>query len=103
MLATRGCLPFNLNEGNTQSPSWAYDVFFFQQSINSASKGCRGTGPFEALLFGQPTWPHVHVRRTWMTASAKLTSCHCSPLTVGFPKCTKEQDPSFTLTAFFFL
>ena len=28
---------------------------------------------------GQPTLPHVHVRRTWMTASAKLTSCHCSP------------------------
>jgi len=24
-------------------------------------------------------------------------------LTVGFPNCTKEQDPSFTLTAFFFL
>jgi hypothetical protein len=24
-------------------------------------------------------------------------------LTVGFPKCTKEQHPSFTLTALFFL
>jgi hypothetical protein len=24
-------------------------------------------------------------------------------LTVGFPNCTKEQDPSFTLTTFFFL
>jgi len=24
-------------------------------------------------------------------------------LTVGLPHCTKEQDPSFTLTAFFFL
>jgi hypothetical protein len=24
-------------------------------------------------------------------------------LTVEFPNCTKEQDPSFTLTAFFFL
>ena len=47
--------------------------------MNSASKGCSGTGPFEALLFGQPTLPHVHVRRTWMTVSAKLTSCHCSP------------------------
>ena len=35
--------------------------------------------PFEALLFGTPTWPHVHVRRTWIIASAKLTSCHCRP------------------------
>jgi DNA-binding MarR family transcriptional regulator len=40
--------------------------------MNSASKGCNGTGPFEALLFGQPTWPHVQVRRTWMTVVRML-------------------------------
>src|SRR6267142_4147516 len=33
----------------------------------------------DALLFGKPTCPHVHVRRTWIIASAKLTSCHCKP------------------------
>src|ERR1700752_735964 len=79
MLATRGCLPFRRVEGNTQSPAWEYVVFFFQRRMKSASNGWSGPGPFEALLFGTPTWPHVHVRRTWIIASAKLTSCHCSP------------------------
>ena len=32
--------------------------------INSASNGCMGTGALEALLFGKPTAPQVHVRRT---------------------------------------
>src|SRR6202011_3625193 len=66
-------------EGNTQSPAWEYVVFCFQRRMKSASNGCSGTGPFEALLFGKPTWPHVHVRRTWIIPSAKLTSCHCKP------------------------
>src|SRR5437660_12359614 len=77
MLATRGCLPFRRVEGNTQSPGWGYVVFSFQTSMNSASNGWSGTGPFDALLFGKPTWPHVQVRRTWIIPSAKLTSSHC--------------------------
>jgi hypothetical protein len=52
--------------GNTQSPDWEYGVLRFQRNMNSANNGCNGTGPFEVLLFGQPTRPHVHVRRTWM-------------------------------------
>jgi hypothetical protein len=36
---TRGCLPFNLNEGNTQSFAWAYGVCRCQRSMNSASNG----------------------------------------------------------------
>src|SRR5437870_3982506 len=79
MLATRGCLPFRRVEGNTQSPAWEYVVFCFQRRMNSASNGWSGTGPFDALLFGKPTWPHVQVRRTWIIASAKSTSCHCRP------------------------
>src|SRR6266576_4332841 len=79
MLATRGCLPFRRVEGNTQSLAWEYIVFSFQTSMNSASNGWSGTGPFDALLFGKPTWPHVQVRRTWIIPSAKLTSCHCKP------------------------
>jgi len=47
--------------------------------MKSASNGWSGTGPFDALLLGNPTWPHVHVGRTWIIASAKLTSCHCKP------------------------
>src|SRR6266496_1548849 len=79
MLATRGCLPLSRVEGNTQSPIWEYVVFCFHRSMNSASNGWSGTGPFDALLFGKPTWPHVQVRRTWIIPSAKLTSCHCRP------------------------
>src|SRR6266436_3368800 len=79
MLATRGCLPFRRVEGNTQSPAWEYVVFCFQRRMKSASNGWSGTGPFDALLFGKPTWPHVQVRRTWIIPSAKLTSCHCKP------------------------
>src|ERR1700739_4854652 len=79
MLATRGCLPFRRVEGNTQSPAWEYVVFYFQRRMKSASNGWSGTGPFDALLFGKPTWPHVQVRRTWIIPSAKLTSCHCKP------------------------
>src|ERR1700730_6169547 len=79
MLATRGCLPFRRVEGNTQSPGWEYVVFCFQRSMNSASNGWSGTGPFDSLLFGKPTWPHVQVRRTWIVPSAKLMSCHCKP------------------------
>src|SRR3989440_9575478 len=79
MLATRGCLPFRRVEGKTQSAVWEYVVFCFQRSMNSASNGWSGTGPFDALLFGKPTWPHVQVRRTWIIPSAKLTSCHCKP------------------------
>src|SRR5438876_7719659 len=45
----------------------------------SASNEWSSTGPFEALVLGKPTWPHVQVRRTWIIASAKLTSCHCKP------------------------
>src|SRR5579859_1969475 len=69
MLATRGCLPFRRVEGNTQSPGWEYIVFCFQRSMNSASNGWSGTGPFDALLFGKPTWPDVQVRRTWIIPS----------------------------------
>src|SRR6266478_3979633 len=79
MLATRGCLPFKRVEGNTQSPACECVVFCFQASMNSASNGWSGTGPFDALLFGKPTRPHVQVRRTWIIPSAKLTSCHCKP------------------------
>src|SRR5437016_3608515 len=83
MLATRGCLPFRRVEGNTQSPAWEYVVFCFQRRMKSASNGWSGTGPFDALLFGKPTWPHVQVRRTWIIPSAKLTSCHCKPKHCG--------------------
>src|SRR5580692_1208817 len=79
MLARRGCLPFRRVEGNTQLPAWEYVVFCFQRSMKSASIGWSGTGPLDALLFGKPTWPHVQVRRTWIIASAKLTSCHYKP------------------------
>jgi hypothetical protein len=53
MLATRGCLPFTRKEGNTQSPGAEYGVRSFQRSMNSDNKGCSGTGPLEALLFGK--------------------------------------------------
>src|ERR1700685_430675 len=53
MLATHGCLPFRRTEGNTQSLGWEY-VVCFQWSMNSASNGWSGTGPFDALLFGKP-------------------------------------------------
>src|SRR5437660_10116696 len=79
MLATRGCLPFRRVEGKTQSPGWEYVVCCFQRRMKSASNGWSGTGPFNALLFGKPTWPHVQVRRAWIIPSAKLTSCHCKP------------------------
>src|SRR5437868_1710527 len=79
MLATRGCLPFRRFDGNTQSTAWEYVVVFSQTSMNSASKRWSDTGPFDALLFGKPTWPHAQVRRTWIIPSAKLTSYHCKP------------------------
>ena len=47
--------------------------------MKSASNGWSGTGPFDALLFGKPTWPYVQVRRTWIILSPKLMSCHCKP------------------------
>src|SRR5882762_3324333 len=40
--------------------------------MNSASNGWSGTGPFDALVFGKPTWLHIHVRRTCIIASAKF-------------------------------
>src|SRR6267143_6650662 len=79
MLATQGCVPSKRKEEKTQSPGWEYGVFWFHRNTNSDNKGCKGTGPFEALLFGKPTLPHVHVRRIRINASAKLTSCHCKP------------------------
>ena len=50
--------------------AWEYIVFCFQRRMKSASNGWSGTGPFDALLFGKPTWPQVQVRRTWIIASA---------------------------------
>jgi hypothetical protein len=79
MFATRRCLPFSRFEAKTQSPGCEYGVFCFQQRMNSASNEWSGTGPFKALVLGKPTWPHVQVRRTWIIASAKLTSSHCKP------------------------
>src|SRR5580700_10436390 len=94
MLATRGCLPFKRVEGKTQSAVWEYVVFCFQRSMNSASNGWSGTGPFDALLFGKPTWPHVQVRRTWVIPSAKLTSCHDrrAPGSQGLPLYPPDSD-----------
>src|SRR5260370_26982562 len=67
MFATRGCLPFNRFEAKTQSPGCEYGVLCFQQHMNSASNEWSETGPFEALVLGKPTCPHVQVRRTWIT------------------------------------
>jgi hypothetical protein len=55
MLATRGWLALELERWETPNPpAEEYGVLRFQRNMNSASKGCSGTGPFEALLFGQP-------------------------------------------------
>src|SRR3954469_16981862 len=65
MLATRGCLPFRRVEGNTQSLGWEYVVFCFQRSMNSASNGWSGTGPFgrfalrQTYLATRPSTTHV--------------------------------------------
>jgi hypothetical protein len=57
-LAVRG---HSRNDSRNVFVNCVLGVLRFQRNMNSASKGCSGTGPFEALLFGQPTLPHVHV------------------------------------------
>jgi len=38
-----------------------------------------GTGALDAILFGKPTLPASHVRRTKICCLRKSTSCHCNP------------------------
>src|SRR5260370_11287009 len=47
--------------------------------MNPARRGCMGTGAFDALLFGKPTLPDNHVRRTKICCLRKSTSCYCKP------------------------
>ena len=61
------------------------------------------------IIIGKPTLPHVHVRRTWMTTSAKLTSCHCrprhsemrTPLLAGVDASHGIPNPQFRLQHYF--
>jgi hypothetical protein len=60
--------------------------------MNSASNRWSGTGPFDALLFRKPTWPHVQVRRTWIIPSAKSTSRHKATSEFSETACSHDRE-----------
>src|SRR5215467_4054832 len=64
MFARGGFFPFNRMLGKTKSSSAGYGVSLRQFSSASANRGCRGTGLFDALLFGGPNLPYTYARVT---------------------------------------
>ena len=57
MFARGGFLRFSLKEGNTSSSSLLYGVSRRQLSRCAASRGCSGTGRFDAFDLGLPNLP----------------------------------------------
>src|SRR5438552_18851903 len=76
MDADSGFLPLSLTLGNTKSVSLLKGVLSRQARRNPASRGCMGTGAFDAFDFGTLNLPHTYARLTYITRSAKSRSVH---------------------------
>src|SRR5450755_2454189 len=76
MDADSGFLPLSLMLGNTKSESLAKGVWSRQARRNPASRGCMGTGDFDAFDFGTLNRPQTYARLTYITRPSKSRSVH---------------------------